>query len=77
MRQSLSHFEHTFREEMLVDRQRSDELRRQAAVRARQRHVEKAHKHGTLRFTALVVTLLLTAVLVTIVMFRVLYTVMG
>jgi hypothetical protein len=77
MRQSLTAFEHAFIEEMQVDRRRAEELRRQAAVRARQREVEKAHKHGTMRFGVLVLTLFATAVLVTVVMFRVLYVVMG
>lgn len=77
MRQSLTAFENAFVEEMQVDRRRAEELRRQAAVRARQREVERAHKHGTARFAVLVLTLFATAVLVTIVMFRVLYTVMG
>jgi hypothetical protein len=77
MRQSLTAFEHAFMEEMQVDRRRAEELRRQAVVRARQREVDRAHKHGTMRFAMLVLTLFATAVLVTVVMFRVLYMVMG
>ena len=77
MRQSFAQFERAFVEDMQADRRRREELRRQAAVRARQRQLERTHKHGTLRFALLVLTLVATAVLVTVAMFQALYLVMG
>lgn len=77
MRQSIEALERAFVEDMEADRRRREALRRQAAIRSRQRQVERVHKRGTLRFVALVAALITTAVLVTVVMFRVLYIVMG
>ncbi len=77
MRQSFAQFERAFTEDMQADRQRREQLRRDAALRSRQRQLEKTHKRGTLRFVALVLTLIATAVLVTIAMFQALYLVMG
>ena len=50
---------------------------RQATVRTRRRHIEQQNRRSTLRFVALVLTLLATAVLVTVAMFQALYNVMG
>ena len=77
MRQSLAQLERAFIEESQVDRQRREALRRQAALRSRQRHIERVRKHSTLRFVALVLTLVATAVIVTIAMFQTLYIVLG
>jgi hypothetical protein len=77
MRQSLSQFEQAFVEEAQADVARGERLRRQAAVRARERDMARTHKRGTLRFVALVLTLIATAVLVTVAMFQALYMVMG
>ena len=77
MRQSITEFEHAFLEETVEDRERREELVRQAQLRTQRRHVERQHKHGTLRFVALVVTLIATAVLVTWAMFETLYRVMA
>jgi membrane glycosyltransferase len=77
MRQSLAEFERAFREETHEDRVRRESLRRQAAARSRHRQLERTHKHGTMRFVALVLTLIATAVVVTIAMFQALYLVMG
>ncbi len=77
MRQSLAQLERAFVEESQVDRQRREALRRQAAIRSRQRQIERVRKHSTMRFVALVVTLIATAVIVTVVMFRTLYIVLG
>ena len=77
MRQSLAQLERAFIEESQVDRQRREALRRQAAIRSRQRQIERVRKHSTMRFVALVVTLIATAAIVTIVMFRTLYFVLG
>ena len=77
MRQSLSEIEEAFFEEIEEDRERRERLRRHAEQRARHRRVAKTHRHGTLRFTAVMLVLLATAVVVTIAMFRVLYLVMG
>ncbi len=77
MRQSLAHFERAFIEESQVDRERREALRRQAAIRSRQRQIERVRKHSTMRFFALVLTLVATAVIVTVVMFKTLYIVLG
>ena len=77
MRQSLAHFERAFIEESQTDRERREALRRQAAIRSRQRQIEKVQKHSTMRFVALVLTLIATAVIVTVAMFQTLYLVMG
>ena len=77
MRQSFAQFERAFVEDMQADRVRREQLRREAAVRARQRQLARTHKRGTLRFAVLVLTLIATAVLVTVAMFQALYLVMG
>jgi hypothetical protein len=77
MRQSLAEIEAAFVEEIEEDRERRERLARRTEMRARQRHIERAHKHGSVRFALLVLTLIATAVVVTIVMFQTLYYVMG
>jgi hypothetical protein len=77
MRQSINQLERAFLEETQVDRARREALRRQAALRSRQRQIEKVHKRGTMRFVLLVLILVATAVVVTIAMFQTLYYVMG
>jgi membrane glycosyltransferase len=77
MRQSLAEIEEAFVEEIEEDRERRERLARRAESRARQRHIERANKHGSMRFALLVLTLLATAVVVTIAMFQTLYYVMG
>ena len=77
MRQSLSQFERAFIEESQVDRARREALRRQAAARSRQRQVDQVRKRSTLRFVALVLTLIATAVIVIVAMFQTLYWVLG
>ena len=77
MQQSLADIEEAFVEEIEEDRERRERLARRAEMRSRQRHIERSHKHGTLRFFLLVLTLLGTALLVTWLMFWTLYQVMG
>ena len=77
MRQSIAEIEDAFFEEIEEDRERRERLRRRAELRQAQRHRERAHRHGSMRFLALVVVLLGTAVVVTIAMFQTLYYVMG
>ncbi len=77
MRQSLAELERAFVEEVYDDRDRRDALRRASAQRSRTRQVEKAHKHGSVRFAVLVLALIATAVLVTIAMFQTLFWVIG
>ena len=73
MQQSLAEIEEAFAEEIEEDRERRERLARRAEQRARQRHIEKAHKHGTIRYALLVLTLITTAILVTWAMFWTLY----
>jgi hypothetical protein len=77
MRESLAQFEEAFVEEIHADRERRDALQRQIATRARQRHITRTHKRGSMRFGLLVLVLVATAVLVTVAMFETLYIVMG
>ena len=77
MRQSLAEIERAFVEEAQVEQVRAEHTVRATALRARQREIERAHKHGTMRFLALVLALIATAVLVTVAMFETLYYVMG
>ena len=77
MRQSLADIEPAFVEEMESDRERRERLQQQAIRRTRVRHRERAHKHGSLRFWLVLLTLISTAVIVTIAMFETLYYVMG
>ncbi len=77
MQQSLASLEEAFVEEIEEDRERRERLARRAEMRTRQRHIERSHKHGSLRFLLLVCTLIGTAVLVTWLMFWSLYQVMG
>jgi hypothetical protein len=77
MRQSFAQFEEAFLEESQADAARRERLRREAAERARDRHLQRVHKRGTLRFALLVLMLIATAVLVTVAMFQALYLVMG
>ena len=77
MRQSIADFEAAFVEEIQEDRQRRTQIVRQAEKRSVQRRRQRQHRHGTMRFALLVLTLVATAVLVTIAMFETLYRVMG
>jgi hypothetical protein len=77
MRQSLDEFERAFVEKTYEDRARRDSLRRRAAMRSRERDLQRVHKRGTARFIILVLALIATAAIVTIAMFQTLYVVMG
>jgi membrane glycosyltransferase len=77
MRQNLADLESAFHRQIEEERERAVRVRREAELRARKREVERTHKHGTMRFFALVVALILTAVVVTYAMFTTLYYVMG
>lgn len=77
LRQSMRDFEAAFHEETEADRERREHLARRAQVRTHTRHLEKQHKHGTVRFVLLVLLLIAVAVGVTIAMFETLYYVMG
>ena len=76
MRQSIAEIEDAFFEEIEEDRERRERLARRAEMRSRQRHIERSHKHGSMRFALVLLTLVATAVIVTIVMFQTLYIVM-
>jgi hypothetical protein len=77
MKQSLAQIEEAFAEEAQADRRRRVALQRQIEHRARKRELARVHKHGKVRFFALIVVLIATAVLVTVAMFETLYLVMG
>ena len=77
MRQSLAQIEEAFAEETAADRSRRLELIRNTEQRAVRRDVERRHRHGTVRFVLLALSLVLTAVVVTVIMFRALYILLG
>jgi hypothetical protein len=77
MTQTLAEIERAFLEQQEVEQVRAEQTVRTAELRQRQRHIDRVHKHGTMRFVVLVMTLILTAVLVTVAMFETLYYVMG
>ncbi len=77
MHQNLAEIEEAFVEEIEEDRERREELVRRAELRLRQRRLHRTHKHGSMRFALLVLTLIATAVVVTVAMFQTLYYVMG
>jgi hypothetical protein len=77
MRQSLAQLEQAFFEEIALDRTRRERLRETAAERSRRRRLERVHKHGSMRYALLVLSLIATAVVVTIAMFETLASVMG
>jgi len=77
MRQSLAEIEEAFVEEIEEDRDRRERLARRAEQRTRRRRIDRTHKHGSMRFALLVLTLITTAIAVTIAMFQTLYYVMG
>ena len=77
MRQSLAQIEHEFREETEADRARREQVLAETRRRSTTRHLERAHRHGSVRFWLLVLVLLGTAALVTVAMFQALYLVMG
>ena len=77
MRQSLAQFEAALHEQTAEERERAQRLTRDAAKRSRVRRRERVHRHGTLRFIGLVLSIVLTAVVVTIVMFETLTRLIG
>jgi hypothetical protein len=77
MRQSLAQLERAFAEEIALDRRRRERLRENAVQRTRQRNLERLHKHGSLRYALLVVSIVVTAVAVTVAMLETLSYVMG
>jgi len=77
MRRSLDELEEAFAEESVEDRERRDALQRRVSRRSKQRHLERVHKHGSMRFMLVLLVLVATAVIVTVAMFETLYYVMG
>jgi hypothetical protein len=77
MGRSLAELEQAFHKEISLDRRRRDSLRRTAERRTLEREVQRRHKHGSIRFAMLVLTLLLTAAVIAAVMFRTLYLLLG
>lgn len=73
MRQSLADIEAAFVEEIEEDRERRERLAARAVRRERERHIERAHRHGSLRFAMVLVMLIATAIAVTLLMFQALY----
>jgi Flp pilus assembly protein TadB len=77
MRNSLAQIEREFEQEALLDRQRREQLRRQAIQRTRVRRKDRIEKHQKLRFLLLLSTIAFTVVAVTWAMFQTLAWLMG
>jgi anti-sigma-K factor RskA len=77
MRQSLAELEQDFRQEIQLDRSRSQLMWRRATSRSRKRRREREKKRSSMRFWVLVISLIATAVAVTIAMFETLYYLLG
>ena len=77
MTQTIDDFESALAEQVERERAVAEHRVRKATVRTRRRHIEQQNRRSTMRFVALVLTLLATAILVTIAMFQALYMVMG
>jgi hypothetical protein len=77
MRQSLAQLEREFEQESDLDRERREQLRRQAVQRTRVRRKERIETHQKLRFLLLLGSLMLTVVAVTWAMFQTLAWLMG
>jgi cytochrome c-type biogenesis protein CcmH/NrfG len=70
MRQSMAQLEREFEHEAILDRQRREQLRRQATSRTRVRRRERIEKHRQLRFLLLLGSIALTVIVVTWAMFQ-------
>lgn len=77
MRHSAADWETAFEQEMVLDRQRRDQLRQRAVARSRARRIERVDKGGSVRFGVLFAALSATVVTVTLVMFETLALLMG
>ena len=69
MRQSLAELENEFLDQMEVESDRAERLRRAAVKRSRQRYRMRQQKRSSVRFWLLVLSLIVTAVAVTFAMF--------
>jgi Flp pilus assembly protein TadB len=77
MRQSMAQLEREFEHEAILDRQRREQLRRQAIKRTRVRRRERIEKDQKLRFLLLLGSIAVTVVVVTWTMFQTLAWLMG
>ena len=77
MRQSLADIESAFVDEIGQDRERAQRLQRKAVARTQNRHIQRRHKRGSMRFGIVLLVIVATTVVVTIAMFQALYLVMG
>ena len=77
MRQSMAQLEREFEHEAVLDRERREQLRRQAISRTRVRRRERIEKNQKLRFLMLLASIALTVVVVTWAMFQTLAWLMG
>jgi hypothetical protein len=77
MQQSIGQFEVAFEQEAALERRRRQQLRQRASNRSRARRMQRTEQHGTVAFSALVITLSITVVTVVVVMFETLAWLMG
>ena len=77
VRESLAELEDAFHEATAAERHRRQQLRYQAAHRARTRRQERIERASRLRFAGLVLAILATTVIVTVLMFEALALIIG
>jgi anti-sigma-K factor RskA len=75
--ETLTELEDAFHEVTAAERHQRQQLRRQAAQRARSRRQEQVERAGRLRFAGLVLAILATTVVVTVLMFEALALIIG
>jgi anti-sigma-K factor RskA len=75
--ETLAELEDAFHEVTAAERHHRQQLRRQAAQRARSRRQEQVERASRLRFAGLVLAILATTVVVTVLMFEALALIIG
>ncbi len=77
MDDTLADLENAFHEQTAAERHRRQQLRREAAQRARERRKEQVERVSRFRFAGLVLVILATTVVVTVLMFEALAFIIG
>ena len=77
VRETLAELEDAFHEHTAAERHRRQQLRAQAAERARARRVQQVERQSRLRFAGLVIAILATTIVVTVLMFEALALIIG
>jgi hypothetical protein len=77
VQETLTELETAFHEHTAAERHHRQQLRAQAAQRARARRVQQVERASRLRFAGLVIAILATTIVVTVLMFEALALIIG